>query len=57
MYNGVVYQTRGGENVKLPIKYDMVWKERSSDRRYDSYIRHELIIGGISKGVIGTVLY
>ena len=35
----------------------MGWQKRSSGRRYVSYSRHAFIIGGMSKGVIGMVIY
>ena len=49
----------GGNNnkVKLTVTYDMGWKNRSSGRKFDSSSGHAFIIGGISKGVIGMVLY
>ena len=43
--------------VKLIITYDMSSQKRSSERRYDSSGRNAFIIGGISKGIIGMVLY
>ena len=45
------------KKVKLTVTYDMGWQERSSGRRYESSSRHALIISGISKGVIGMLLY
>ena len=35
----------------------MVWQKRSSGRRYDSSSGYAFIIGGISKGIIGMVIY
>ena len=49
-----------GENknkVKLTVTYDMGWQNRLSGRRYYSSSGHAFIIGGISKGIIGMVLY
>ena len=43
--------------VKLTVTYDMGWQKRSSGRRYDTSSGHAFIIGGISKGIIGMVLY
>ena len=48
---------KNNNKVKLTVTYDMGWQKRSSGRRYDSYIRHALIIGGRVKGIIGMVLY
>ena len=49
-----------GENknkVKLTVTYDMGRQKRSSGSRYESYSRHDFIIGGISKGFIDMVIY
>ena len=35
----------------------MGWQKRSYGRRYDSSSEHAFIIGGISKGIIGIILY
>ena len=35
----------------------MCWQNRSYGRIYDSSDGHDFIIGGISKGIIGIVLY
>ena len=35
----------------------MGWQKRSYGRRYDSSIGHAFIMGGISKGIIGMILY
>ena len=35
----------------------MGWLKRSSGSRYESSSGHALIIGGVSKGIIGVVLY
>ena len=35
----------------------MVWQKRSSGRIYDPSSRHAFVVGGISKGVIGMILY
>ena len=43
--------------IKLTVKYDMGWQNRSSGRRYDSSRGRAFIIGGRSKGIIGMVLY
>ena len=43
--------------VKLIITYDMSSQKRSSERRYDSSGRNAFIIGGISKGIIGMVIF
>ena len=50
-------EVRNKNKVKLTVIYDITWKKRSSGRRYDSSRRHSVIIGGISKGIIGMVLY
>ena len=35
----------------------MVWQKISSVRRFESSSEHAFIIAGISKGIIGMVLY
>ena len=35
----------------------MGWQKRSPSRRYESSSGNAFIIGGISKGIIGVVLY
>ena len=58
MCNDALYQMSKVKNkVKLTITYDMGWQNISSGRRYDSSTGNAFIIGGISKGIIGTVLY
>ena len=43
--------------AKITVTYDMGCHDKSSGRRYESYRGHTLIIGGVSKGFIGMVLY
>ena len=43
--------------VKLTVTYDMGQQKKSSGKRYAFSSGHAFIIGGISKGVIGMVLY
>ena len=58
MCNGVIYKMRKNKDkMKLTIKYDMGWYKISPGRRYDLYIGHAFIFGGITRGVIGMVLY
>ena len=51
------YEERHKNKIKLTVAYDTGWQNISSGSRYDSSIRHAFIIGGISEGVIGMVLY
>ena len=57
MPTGVLYHTRKKNKVKPTVKYDMIWKNRSSGGRYASSSGHAFIIGGKRKGIIGIVLY
>ena len=45
------------KQVKLTVTYHMRCQQRSFGRIYDSSRGYEFIIGGISKGIIGMVLY
>ena len=53
----VCYIRRGKKKVKLTVTCDMGWQKRLSGRRYDSSSGHAFIISGISKGIIGMLLY
>ena len=43
--------------VKLTVTYDMGWQKRSYLGRYDSFIRHDFVIGGIHKEISDMVIY
>ena len=51
------YKEKNNNKVKLTVTHDMGWHKRSSGRRYDSSSGNAFVIGGISNGTIGIVLY
>ena len=50
-------EERNKNKVKHTVTYDMGCQKRLCGRRYDSSSGHAFIIGGISKGVIGMVIF
>ena len=58
MLNVVICHMEKNRNkVKITITYDVGWQKRSPSRRYESSGENAFIISGISKGIIGFVLY
>ena len=51
------YEKTYKNKLKLTITYDMRWQKRSSGRIYDCSSGHAFVISGISKGIIGTIIY
>ena len=54
--NCVIYQMNH-KKLKISLTFDMWWQNKSSYRRYDSYIRHAFTIIVIYKGIIGMVMH
>ena len=42
---------------KLTITYDMVWKNIFFEMQYKSISNHAFIVGGLSKALIGIMVY
>ena len=45
------------QNVGLTVSFDMAWQKRGSGNRYDSISGHGIMIGGITKKVLGIIVY
>ena len=45
------------KNVGLTVSFDMTWQKRGSGNRYDSISGHGIMIGGITKKVLGIIVY
>ena len=44
-------------DIGLTISFDMAWQKRGSGNRYDSISGHAIMIGGMTKKVIGIIVY
>ena len=45
------------DNVDLSVSFDMAWQKRGSGSRYDSISGHAIMIGCLTKKVIGLLVY
>ena len=50
-------EEKDANKPKLTVSYDMGWQMRSSGRKYASNSGHGFIVGGLTKQVIGMVVY
>ena len=48
---------KGNLPVGITVSFDMGWNKRSSSNRYDSLSGHTLMIGYLSKKIVGDIVF